>query len=492
MMRGVSRKVIFLLVFISFVFIACSERPASEQKQEKTISSISIRLSSPITSTDPIRVVDANTLQVIYNAYSHLFKMLEDGSIIKDLVESYEKKENGRIWILKLKRGIKFCKSGDEVLADDVIFSLQRAYEDPYSKVSWVFKDLKSIQKIDNYTVMLTFSTPLDLPKYLTLPQLAIVRPYKENALDSAGPYYIKEVKETELILEKCPTGSLKATFDKVTFKVIPNEKIAIAHFKSKKVSLTEIDPTYLPYLQQDNELKAYIREVNDSANFYFIAFNTQKLDKALRKYLVAVVDKQQLCSQILNGICYPENFVSSINSKLSPDYLVLRGEGGKISGFEKKKMELLVVNTPLFITTAEYVAKQWKDSLGIDTNIRILSFKSLISIVFSGQDFDAVVLWVSPLANLLEIWHLLWNPLDSAPPHGRNACRYFNKEYLKLFKLYKQESSMLDNVDFLKEIEKVLEEDPPAVPLYSVKTVWLSRVKNVPLGRFKLIRLWQ
>ena len=482
-------KVISLIVaFVSFILVGCGEK----EKPAQVSKEINVRLQSSITSLDPIKVVDANTIQVIYNAYSHLYKMDENGKLVKDLVEKIEPKEGKKVWVVKIKEGVKFCVSGKEVTADDVKYSLNRVWKSPYSKVSWIFRDLKEIKKLDKYTVELVFNNPIDLPKYLSLPQVAIIskESMEKGTIESAGPYYISSTANNKVVLNSCQYSNLKPIYDKVTFKVINDDLLALSQFKKGDIDLLAVDPLLYNNLKVD---KKFVKVIDNSANFYFVVLNTKKFPKELREKLVYSVDNKYLCDKLLKESCRPVDFVSAIYGGTNSLYNATLAEKGKTTE-GKKKFVLLTLNRPDFIMAAEYISKSWKQLLGLDVNVKIVNFETMLSILFSGKDYDGALIWVSPMANLLEIWHLLWNPLDETPPKGRNVAYFYNPEYKALFLKYlRGEASLYDRV-FLNRIEKVLEKDPPAVPLYNMKTVWVvkdSVAKELHFGRFNVIKLW-
>lgn len=480
-MKGI--KYSLAVVALSLVTLSCGEK-----KDSSNLSEIKIRLQSSITSLDPIKVIDANTINILYNAYSHLYIMDENGKLVKDLVMEIKSLKNKKIWYIKIKPNIKFCNSNKEITAEDVKFSLERAWKDPKSKISWIFKNLKSIHIVDKYEIKLLFKESIDLPKYLSLPQIAIIskESFKQGKLESAGPYYIYSFKNNEVVLKNCKTSSLKPLFDKVIFKVIHNDNIALTQFKKGKIDLMQIDPILFKNLKISKE---NVKEISNPANFYFIVLNTKKLSKDLRKALISSVDTKKICYDILKNICKPVDFVSAIKgySNSLHNYIPLRKKFNA-------KLQILTLNKPEFILTAEYLSNIWEKSLGIHSEVKIVSFENMLSTIFSGKDYDGALIWVSPKANLLEIWHLLWNPLDNFPPKGRNVAFFYDKDYEKLFHKYLNGIYSLYDEEFLQKIEKVLEKNPPAVPLYSIKVYWLVKgsIKDkLHIGRFNIIKLW-
>ncbi|MCD6235982.1 MAG: ABC transporter substrate-binding protein [Thaumarchaeota archaeon] len=180
---------------------------------------------------------DGPKCELIPLVYEMLFafdpQALKNGKykVIPWLAESYTVSEDGLVYTIKLRKGIKF-HTGREMTADDVVYSIWRtALADwtpiaPYlvePKQHFLGKAIKDVKKVDDYTVQIILSTPDPwLPEELTSTFFAIVDKqameehtkkladfnnhpdwgytwlYKEAGDAGTGPYKVKEWRYME------------------------------------------------------------------------------------------------------------------------------------------------------------------------------------------------------------------------------------------------------------------------------------------------------
>lgn len=122
---------------------------------------------SIIVDLDPARAYELVTNLVIEQLYDGLvdfeggqdaFKTIEPG-----LAKSWDVSEDGLTWTFHLREGAKF-HSGNEVTADDVVYSFTRALKLEFAPI-WMLDQFvpsaENIKKVDKYTVSLTTNTKL-------------------------------------------------------------------------------------------------------------------------------------------------------------------------------------------------------------------------------------------------------------------------------------------------------------------------------------------
>ena len=88
--------------------------------------------------------------------HSGLFKQIEDMSIVPDLVDTYEVKDDVE-WTFKLKQGVKF-HNGAELKAADVVASLELCKNSP--EVAQYGKAIATVEAVDDYTVKIITDGP--------------------------------------------------------------------------------------------------------------------------------------------------------------------------------------------------------------------------------------------------------------------------------------------------------------------------------------------
>ena len=102
-----------------------------------------------MTSFDPVKIVDAFSVNVLSNVYEGLVNVSPDGKPVTGLAASWEHSPDGREWTFRLKKGVKFhpvtgvdFKTPDEMTAKDVVYSFKRAVAAPGAVTGWIFLDI--------------------------------------------------------------------------------------------------------------------------------------------------------------------------------------------------------------------------------------------------------------------------------------------------------------------------------------------------------------
>ena len=116
-------------------------------------------LSEPKT-LDPVGPSDNPSLWALHNVHDTLVRVSNDSkSIEPDLAESWETSDDNLTFTFHLRKGMKF-HNGDEVTAEDVVFSLNRTRNPEECPYSSMFEPIKEIVAADRYTVKIVLSAP--------------------------------------------------------------------------------------------------------------------------------------------------------------------------------------------------------------------------------------------------------------------------------------------------------------------------------------------
>lgn len=116
-------------------------------------------LSEPKT-LDPVGPSDNPSLWALHNVHDTLVRVSNDSkSIEPDLAESWETSDDNLTFTFHLRKGMKF-HNGDEVTAEDVVFSLNRTRNPEECPYSSMFEPIKEIVAADRHTVKIVLSAP--------------------------------------------------------------------------------------------------------------------------------------------------------------------------------------------------------------------------------------------------------------------------------------------------------------------------------------------
>ncbi len=176
-MKEKMRKLIAAMLCLSLLVIAAcgtyndsddsSEDSTSEDEAESTDDGgeaegndavIVVGMDSDLATLDPGQGYEVYGNLVYYALYDNLFKVYEDSTPVPCLAEEYEISEDGTVYTIKIKEGVKFS-SGNDLTSEDVRFSFMRT---KYIKgnASYHAEAIVDIETPDDYTVIITLEEP--------------------------------------------------------------------------------------------------------------------------------------------------------------------------------------------------------------------------------------------------------------------------------------------------------------------------------------------
>lgn len=156
MKRSLYRSVVWVL---SLVFALACFTTAMAESKENLIYAQSIA----ITSLDPAGMQPQGYpagYEAAFAIHNGLVRFAEDLSFEPDLAESWTTSEDGLTWTFTLRKGVKF-HDGTEFNADAVVAHFNQMIDNTVNLGSYsLWEPIVSTEKIDDYTVAVTTSTP--------------------------------------------------------------------------------------------------------------------------------------------------------------------------------------------------------------------------------------------------------------------------------------------------------------------------------------------
>lgn len=170
------KKIISTLLCVAMVatmMTGCGGGKSDSDKQTSKTSGSEINVA--IAANPPAldaHAVNANVTGCIgIHIYEALFQMDENYEPQPVLAESYEVSEDGKVYTIKLREGIKF-HNGDEMTADDVVASMNRWVE--LSPKANTLIGGSVFEKVDDYTVKLTVNEPSQISSWFLRAQSSL------------------------------------------------------------------------------------------------------------------------------------------------------------------------------------------------------------------------------------------------------------------------------------------------------------------------------
>ncbi len=283
---------------------------------------------------DTINDVDHDISSLVY---SSLFKRDENGKLVPDTVESYEVKDNGKTYIFKIKDNIRWHHSGEELNADDIIFTVEAIKNPAYkSPLASSFIGV-SVEKIDDKRIKFSLNSPyaafLELLTFGILPQKiwsavpsesANLVKYNLKPIGS-GPYrFEKLIKDDNtgritsyiLTLNDNYYGK-KPYIEKIIFNFYPTIEEAISALNQNLVDgISYLPSDFKNELASPGALNFYrLTSPQLTAIFFNVKSKEFLADKKIRQALAYAINRQDIIDNILQGEAILVNSPIFINS---------------------------------------------------------------------------------------------------------------------------------------------------------------------------------
>ena len=265
------------------------------------------------------------------------------------LAKSWKISRDGRVFTLKLRKGIRFS-DGQPFDADDVVFSFS-VYMD--EKVGSPQRDLLiidgkplSVRKLDAYTVQFTLPRPYAAAERLfdglaMLPKHILEKEYREGHFTQAwslntpaaqivglGPFRLKEyVAGQRIVLERNPyywkvdqqTRRLPY-LDQLVFLTVGNEDAQVMRFEAGETDLINrlSAENYKLLSRERARIAAQLADMGPSLEYNFLVFNLNDLHG---KKLDDVAQRQRWFQEL--------NFRQAISAAVDRDSIVRLVYGG-------------------------------------------------------------------------------------------------------------------------------------------------------------------
>jgi len=258
------------------------------------------------------------TFDVTWHLYEPLFTLDENYGVIPMLAEGHSVGEGGKLYTIRLRRGVPF-HNGKEMSAEDAVPSIIR-----WGKISTVgkflFTNVQSVQARDRYTLEIRLASPsgIVLPSLAGANQFAAV--YPKEVVEAAGDGQIKEFIGTGpfRLLERVPDryvrmgrfdryaarsepargygGKKVAYVDEIQFIPVPDVSVRIAGVESGEYHFSDwITPDAYNRLMQNPRLDVMIVKPNEWIVGVFNKKQGLFTNRTLRQAVVSALDMEPI-----------------------------------------------------------------------------------------------------------------------------------------------------------------------------------------------------
>jgi peptide/nickel transport system substrate-binding protein len=470
--------------------------------------------------------------------FSGLFKYDNQGNLIPDLAESYQIQDDGKTYVVYLKKNA-FWHDGKQVTAEDVIFTMQiiqnQYYRSPL-RLNWIGIN---IEKIDDFSVRFILKNtyalfPYNLtfgliPKHLWQNVSATDFALNEGNLNpvGSGPYVFKKLEKNKdgsiksVQLQASKKYYLKGPFiSQLIFKFYADEQKALEALRKSEIQgIGYLSPQN--YADLKNNPKNAVDIFQLKLPWYFSLFINQAENKALadknvRLALAHGIDKNKMIADVWSG------FGQKIDSPIGPDMLGYT-EQIKIYEYDPKKandllqaagwidnnndgirekegqnleFSIVTISRPELAQTANLLKDFWQQ-IGAKLNVETKERIALTQENLRPRQYQ--ILLFGELLNIDPDPFAFWHSSQKKDP-GQNLCLYENAKVDALLQEARQDLDALSRAKKYQEFNQIISEDLPAIFLFAPDYLYpaSSQIKGAnfkiivtPSERFSQIENW-
>ena len=465
---------------------ACGNKSGGEGRTD-----IIIGVASEPSSLDPNLSMGASINENMAYCLTNLSDTLE---VQPEIAKSWEVSPDELVYTFEINTDVRFA-NGDSVTAEDVRFSLQRAWD--YPSNSQLFDCVSSIEVVDDTHVKCTLSYPCALfLSYMADSAACIV---SKKVVEAAGEDYGIN-----------PAGSCAGPYDFVSWEAGVGVKLtANPHYYGGELAIKDVEfrfiteastgaisieagdidiygnPNYIDVVNLRDNKKVSIHE-QVLSGFDFLGFNVANPpynNELVRQAIAYAFDREELVvAAIGEGGAQPAD-------GFFPDFVF--GHSDHIQTYTKdtaKAKELLTQagypdGLEISIITmggarskaAEYLQDAMKDS-GFTVNIEMTEWSKFVDDLVNGN-LGAFIIGVS--GDVPDADGTLYPQFRS--DGGQNVHTYANEEVDRMLLQARQSSDSAERLQLYEDVQNILMEELPCIPLYFTTryTLYNSQLKN-------------
>jgi peptide/nickel transport system substrate-binding protein len=468
--------------------------------------------------------------------FSGLMKFDPEQGLVPDLAESYQISNDHKIYTFTLRDDARW-HDGTPVKADDVVFTISAIQNREYRSPLFVSWSGVAVEQIDERTVRFTLSEPF--APFLSLTVVGLlpahiwqdVNPANAELTElnkkpiGSGPFQFEKLAKDAKGTIKNYTLKRNADFyggapyiEQLHFKFYSDNSEALNALKNRQVEGMGFVPLEeTAALSHDRDLQLIFPSLPEYTAVFFNQKRQPNLTDALiREALTLATDKDAILQKALFGHgqsinsfilpsavgYYPD--VKKINFDLpdAQDRLESAGwlvpEGGSIrkKGDAQLSLELVTLNTPELVATANELRSQWALA-GIELNVKIVSAAQFQNEILKNRSYDMVL--SGELYGIDPDPYAFWHSSQANYP-GLNLAQYANRKSDEAIEKGRSTTNNDERATAYQELQTQVVDSLSAIFLYQpsysyaitkkVQGIDLTRIV-VPADRFANANTW-
>jgi len=474
--------------------------------------------------------VDRDLTSLIFNG---LLKINNEGALVPDLAEQYQISPDRKVYTFKLKEDIKW-HDGQPLTADDVIFTVTNIQDPEWQSQLKSALGNVQVEKMDNFSLRFILKEPVAgfissltfgiMPEHLwqTIPSANATLAELNKKPVGTGPYKFKSLTKdkagnirTLTLTSYDNYHGQKPYIEELSFKFYGDFDSATAALANNNIEgLSLLPKEFSDQVAQNKSLKFYSLSLPQYTAVFFNTKKNEALKTAeVRQALAYAIDRQKILADSL------EQKGTIINSPILPGFIGYHPEVKKYSydPAEAKKLltsagwtmneegilqkggltldiTLTTVEKIEYVKAAEIIKQNWQ-SIGVNTNIEIISKERIRLDIIEPRNYQAILFGQIIKSDPFAFWHS--SEIESP---GANLAVWASRDIDKLL----EEARTLEDIESINqkyiEFQDILAKYVPAIFLYNpihtypvnekIKGLTTRRIFE-PADRFTSITDW-
>jgi ABC-type transport system substrate-binding protein len=473
---------ISLLIFLCFGFITCSVT-------DRQPGFIYYRLNSDPTTLDPALITDVTGGYISAKLFNGLVKLDEDLKVIPDIAEFWEITGDGKTYIFRLKKNVKFANNR-LVTAHDFRYSFERILSSAgKSPNSWVLDRISGardflqgksayidgLEVIEDHTLKIRLDEPFSPFLQLLTMTAAYVVPREDierlgadfsSNPTGTGPFILKKWKNNnEIILIRNDTyfeGPAKTSG--VVYRIIPEDLTAVTEFELGNLDLIQVPASEFSRYRSSPIWKDFLSSVT-GLNTYYVGFNCSKQpfkNIALRRAVSFSIDREKILRTF---------YESRGRLAIGPVPDLIRNWEADTHVFNPEEAKRIVEEEGMlgravnFYVTADQEAVDMAEIIqsyihrtGLKVVIKQLEWSAYKAAINNGE---ADLFWLGWWADYSDPENFLF-PLFHSSNHGAggNRTRYSNIEVDRLIEAGQRSLTIPERDGYYQKAERIIIEE--------------------------------
>jgi peptide/nickel transport system substrate-binding protein len=535
---------LLLILSLGALLFSCSggENKQDQPAGQKKI--LRFNQTEELTSMDPAFANKQANIWIVSQVFNGLFEFTEDLHEHKVLAETWEVSDNGLVYTFELRKDVYFHDDpvfpngkGRLVTAEDFVYSFKRILDpNTASPGRWIFADKvlrdasgnpsdTCFKALGAHTLRIYLDEPfppflqiLSMPYTYVVPREAIEeygRDFRSHPVGT-GPFRMQQWDQGAMLVLAKNENYWRTDanhqqlpyMDLVKVSFIPDKTQEFMAFKNGDLDfIAGVDANTIDkILKKDgtprDEIAQHFRmQKTPYLNTEYIGFQLDKvkyatpdhplLDVRVRQALSYAVNRDELVSFLRNNLGNPatNGFVPAalpsfnegkvrgyaFDSKKANELLKAAGfPDGR--GFPKLKLN----TTNDYKEMAEYLAKQWSSTLGIEVEIEVNPFAAHQEMVDNGSVKFFRGAWLGDYPDEENFLSCFYSPNFS--PEGPNKTHFKSAEYDRIYEMIHQEKDAWKRHEIYHKLDQMVMDECAVIVLFYDEVLRLMRKDLVGL----------